>query len=212
MCGTTARADERPDTDDRLEPLSTRDAESVLRIGEADPDVRRVARDGMQAWCVEGRDDGAPLEVEAAERRGQLVEPGLELQVDVEPDVWRLVDEERQRLVEGRQRGRHLSKLLERERPYRPGGRAMAHLLEVIRVREHEWAARQVEHVELDEIDAVRDRRTQRGERVLGSEVRSPAMADPKHRRTFGAAQLDQGCRRFTARSHSHARGARTSA
>ena len=37
------------------------------------------------------------------DRRRELVEPYLQLQIDVQPDVRGLVDEERERLVEGRE-------------------------------------------------------------------------------------------------------------
>ena len=62
---------------------------------------------------MERRHHRPPLEPEPPQRVGELVEAGRQLQVDVEPDVGRLVDEERERLVERRQLGRDLAQLVE---------------------------------------------------------------------------------------------------
>ena len=104
-----------------------------------------------------GRDDRPLLEPEPAERGRQLVQARGQLQVDVETDVRGLVHEERERLLEGRKLGRDLAQLGERALAHGAVGGATAHLVEPIRVREHERPARQVEHVELDEVDALRD-------------------------------------------------------
>ena len=114
------------------------------------------------------------------ERGRELVEPRRELQVDVQADARRLVREERERLVERRQLGRDLAELLEGARPDGAGGDAVAHLVEVIGVRDDERPARQVEDVELDEVDAELDGGAERAQRVLGLDERRAAMADPE--------------------------------
>ena len=63
----------------------------------------------------------------------------------------------------------------------RPARGTVAHLLEVIGVREHERPALEVENVELDQVDAHLDRRPERAKRVLGSERRRAAMTDAQH-------------------------------
>ncbi len=76
-------------------------------------------------------------------------------------------------------------------------------------MREHERPARQVEHVELDEIDAVCDRFAERAEGVLGREVGRPSMTDAQHA-AVARAEVDHGDRRRAARRHHQASGART--
>ena len=126
-------------------------------------------------------DDRASFEPVAHDRRGELVEARPQLEVDVQPDVRSLVDEERERLVERRQLRSDLAQLLERERAHPASRGAVAHLVEVIGVREHERPARQVENVELDQVDAHLDRRAERAQRVLGSEGRRAAVTDAQH-------------------------------
>ena len=63
---------------------------------------------------MERGDDRPPLDPEPPQRVGELVEARLELEVDVEADVGRLVGEERERLVERRQLRRDLPQLGER--------------------------------------------------------------------------------------------------
>ena len=58
---------------------------------------------------------------------------------------------------------------------------AVAHLLEVVGVREHERPALEVEDVELDQVDAHLDGRPERAKGVLGSERRRAAMTDAEH-------------------------------
>ena len=57
-------------------------------------------------------------------------------------------------------------------------------------MRQHERPVLQVEHVELDQVDAHLDRRAKRAQRVLGRERRRTAMADPEHA-TLRTVQLD---------------------
>jgi hypothetical protein len=51
---------------------------------------------------MKGRDHGALQDAEPLERRTELVQPRRELEIDVQPDVRRLLDEERERVVERR--------------------------------------------------------------------------------------------------------------
>ncbi len=136
-------------------------------------------------------DDRPPLEPEPPQLGRELVEARLELQIDVEADVGRLVGEERERVVERRQLRRELAELGERPRADRARGAPVAHLVEVVGVRQHERAAREVEDVELDEVDALLDGRPEGAERVLGREVRRAAVADPQDGRAVPAAQVD---------------------
>ena len=160
---------------------------------------------------MERRDDGTALEPEAAERVGELVEARRQLEVDVEPDVRRLVDEELERLLERRQLGRDGAQLGQRPLPHGPVGCAVADLVEVVGVREHERPAREVENVELDEVDAVRDGFAKRVERVLRREMRRAAMPDPEHG-AVSAPEVDHAALRRAARSHHQATSARTTA
>ena len=73
-----------------------------------------------------------------------------------------------------------------------------------------EGAALQVEHVELDEVDPVRDGGPKGVDGVLGRDVRRASMPDPKHASPVPSAQLDHAALLFADRSHHHASGART--
>ena len=160
---------------------------------------------------MERGDDRPAVEPEAAEGGGELVQARRQLQVDVEPDLLRLVDEERERLLERRQLGRELAELVEGARTHGALGRAVAHLVEPVRVGQDERPARKIEDVELDEVDTVRDRLAKGAERVLRGEVRGSAMTDPEHR-AVAAAEIDHAVPRPALRAHHQARGARTRA
>jgi hypothetical protein len=54
----------------------------------------------------------------------------------------------------------------------------VTHLVEVVRVRDHELAVAKIEDVEFDEIHARFDRCTEGSERVLGGESRRPSVAN----------------------------------
>jgi hypothetical protein len=95
--------------------------------------------------------------------------------------VRRLLDEERERLVERRQVGRDLSERLQREATDAARRGAVADLVEVVRVGEDERAAPEVEDVELDHVDAGLDRGAKRRQGVLRRERGRASMADPKH-------------------------------
>ena len=90
-----------------------RDAVAVLRVGEADREsVARARATAREALAVEGADDRPLGEAVPHERVRQLVEPGRQLQVDVQRDV--VPGQERERLVERRQLGRELAQLRQR--------------------------------------------------------------------------------------------------
>ena len=114
----------------------------------------------------------------AHDRSGELVEALPQLEVDVQSDAGRLVDEERERVVERRQLGSDLAQLLERERAHPARRGTVTHLLEAVGVREHERPPLEVENVELDQVDAHLDGRPERAKGVLGSERRRAAMTD----------------------------------
>ena len=127
----------------------------------------------MQARHVAGADDRTSHEAVPGERGGELVEARPQLEVDVQPDPRRLVDEEGERLVERGQLGRDLAQLLERVVAYPSRRDAVADLVQVVRVGDDERSAGQVEHVELDQVD-VRGRGA-RNERSVFSGARSAA-------------------------------------
>ena len=99
----------------------------------------------------------------------------------MQSDAGRLVDEERERVVERRQLGSDLAELLERERAHPARRGTVTHLLEAVGVREHERPPLEVEDVELDQVDAHLDGRPERAKGVLGSERRRAAMTDAQH-------------------------------
>ena len=119
-------------------------------------------------------DDSAGFEPVAHDRGCELVEAPAQLEVDVESDRRCLVDEVRERLVERRQLGRDLAQLLERTRAHPAARGTVAHLLELVRVREHERPLLEVEDVELDQVNAHLDGRAERGQGVLGARVAAP--------------------------------------
>ena len=73
-----------------------------------------------------------------------------------------------------------------------------------------EGAERQVEHVELDEVDPVLDGGAKGFDGVLRRDVRRAAVADPEHLSSVRSPQLDHAALLFAARSHHQASGART--
>ncbi len=99
----------------------------------------------------------------------------------MQPDSRGLVDEEGQGLVEGGQLRCDLAQRVEGESADPAARRSMAHLVEVIRVGDHERAQREIEHVELDQVDADLDRRPERAQRVLGGQGSRTTMADAQH-------------------------------
>ncbi len=165
----------------------------------------------VEARHVERGDDRAPLEPVPVQAGRELVEPGRELQIDVKADARRLVREERECLVQRRQLGCDLTELPEGARPDGAAGDAVAHLVEVIGVRDDERPARQVEDVELDEVDAELDGSAERAQRVLRLDECSAAMADPEDA-SVPALELDHRALLRARRSHHHASGASRSA
>ena len=208
----TARAAVKCCADERLQPRPAGDAEAVLRVGEPDPHVRSLSRDRAQAREVVRGDDRPPLEPEPPQLGRELVEARLELQIDVEADVGRLVGEERERIGQRRELRCELVELGERPRAHGARRAPVGHLVEVVGVRQDERAERQIEDVELDEVDALLDGRPEGPDRVLGLEVRRPAVADPQDGRAVLATQLDHAPLRFATPSHHQASAPRRSA
>jgi hypothetical protein len=91
-----------------------------------------------------------------------------------------LVDEEGEGLVQGRQLRAERADLCNMHGSQCSLSCTVAHLVEVVRVGDHELAAREPEHVELDEVDSGRDGGSKRRKRVLRCERRGAAMADAK--------------------------------
>ena len=83
---------------------------------------------------------------------------------------------------------------------------------QTIGMRQDERPARQVEHVELDEVDAVPDRGAKRAKRVLWREPSRAAMTDAEDRLAWLPPELDHAILRWAARRHHQASAARSSA
>ena len=71
----------------------------------------------------------------------------------------------------------------------------MAHLREVVRVRDDEWAALERDHIELDDVDAELGRRPERVKRVLRSECCSTPVRDDE-RTACAARKVDHAARK----------------
>ena len=70
-------------------------------------------------------------------------------------------------------------------------------------MREDERASPEIEHVELDEVDAEVDGGAEGAERVLGREARSAPVADPQDGVAVAAPQVDHAAfLRRAVRSH----------
>ena len=102
------------------------------------------------------------------------------LQVELEPDAGQPVGAERQRLVERREIGRDASQAFEIAAAHAAARGAVAHLAQVVRVREDERPVGEVEDVELQHVAAELHRELERRERVLGRERGGAAVADAR--------------------------------
>jgi hypothetical protein len=89
-----------------------------------------------------------------------------------------LVYEEREPLAERRYLRANLPETLERPVSHRAARGAVTHLVEVVRVSDHELAVAKIEDVELDEIHARFYRCPEGLKRVLGCESRRPSVAN----------------------------------
>ena len=131
---------------------------------------------------MKAADDRPFLQPVTPDRGRELIEPGRQLQVDVEPDLGRLVDEERERVIEGREVRGHLAERLERLVPDPSGGSPVTDLVEMIGVGENERPVPEVEDIELDQVDARIDGGPKRVECVLRRQGRGAAVTDPEIR------------------------------
>ena len=157
---------------------------------------------------MDAADDGPRLAPVPRDGGTALVEPCAQLEIDMQADARRLLDEERERLVERRQLRSHLTECRERHAAHVPGRGTVTHLVEMIGVSEHEWATTKVEHVELDQVDPHLDRRPERADRVLGGERGGTAVPDAEHPTAGRTAELDHEALRGSGpilRSHHQA-------
>jgi len=90
------------------------------------------------------------------------------LQIELEPDPWKVVGAEGQCLVQSRQPGRDLPEICEGAPAHASAGGAVAHLAQVAGMRKHKRPVDEVEHVELEHVAAELDRELEGRERVLG--------------------------------------------
>ena len=173
----------RAEADRRLKRTTPRDAVAVFRVGETDLDRRAACGHGAEALPVEGADDRSLDETVPLERLHQLVEARRQLQVDVQRHVS--FRQEGERVVERRELRRELLQLGERAVAHGADCRAVADLGQIVRVGEHERAAPEVEHVELDRVDPVGERHLERTKCVLGRKRRGAAVPDADQRPIF---------------------------
>ena len=204
----------KTERDDGPEVRLAGDGELVLRIREAQPDSGRVTRHRVQRRDPKRADDRAVDEAMPPQRRRELVETGLELEVDVQPDVVCLVGEERERVVERGQLRCDLAERCEGHAADPAGSDTVAHLLEVVGVGEHERAANEVEHVELDHVDTAVPGGAERAQGVLRSEHGCATMPDAQHRPPVACREIDHpaSSRRRARRSHQNDSAPSTSA
>ena len=127
----------------------------------------------------------------APERLGNPCLDAAALQIELEPDPWKVVGAEGQCLVQGRQPRRDLPEICEGAPAHASAGGAVAHLAQVAGMREHERTVDEVEHVELEHVAAELDRELEGRERVLGRERGGTAMADAR-KLARRPAKLDQ--------------------
>jgi hypothetical protein len=104
----------------------------------------------------------------APERLGNPCLNAAALQIDLEPDPWKVVGAEGQCLVQSRQPGRDLPEICEGAPAHASAGGAVAHLAQVAGMRKHKRPVDEVEHVELEHVAAELDRELEGRERVLG--------------------------------------------
>ena len=151
-------------------------------------------------------DDGTRLEPVAHDRARQLIEAGSQLEIDVQADAGRFVHEERKGIVEGRQLRGKRAQRVEREVAHPAARGSVAHLVEMIRMGEHERASSEIEDVELDQVDA-------RSRPPLGTSAGCSRERERQHRGGRSAARrrwsvkFDHGAPCDTGRSAQPAAG-----
>ena len=155
--GHTPQRPEREASERRTAALIG-DAEDPPRNGEPDSHSAVDRRDCTSRSEVVGADEAPAGEIEPADGSDDILLSSCQLQVEMKADPRRFVDEESQRLVQGR-----------RVRADVAGP-----------VRDDETAVGDLDHVELDEVDARLDRGAEGTQRVLGRERRSTPVADAK--------------------------------
>ena len=170
-----------------------------------------MARDRPEARRRHPGDDAAIDEPVRNDGCRKLVQARAQLQIDMQPDVGSLFGKEGQRLLQRRELRSQLLELGKRLRAHGAVRPAVTDLVEMIRVGDDQRASRQVEHVELDQIDAESDRGPKGSQGVLGRKRGGTAMPDEQGpaRRPL---QRDHVALLWTRRCQNQASGAATSA
>src|SRR5438093_9354562 len=107
--------------------------------------------------------------------------PGLKaaaLEVDLQPDAREPLGTEGEGLVQRREVGREPAQALERALSHRPACSAVADLVQVVRMREHERPVLQIEDVELEHVATELDGELQGSQRVLWRQRGRTAVPD----------------------------------
>ena len=133
------------------------------------------------------------------------------LEIELEPDAGQSLRAVGQRLVECREIGCNVSQRLEIATAHTAVRRAVAHLAQVVGVREDEGAVGEVEDVELEHVAPELHRERERLQCVLGREGGGATMTDAGEP-SFRATQLDQAVRLTTTTAQSSASSPRANA
>lgn len=176
----------------RPEPASPIHPKPVLREGDAQAHARLELCKASERTDVE-RAHEAPLEeTEPIECARDLGNRARGLEIDVDAHVVGVFRKEGKRFVERGKLGADLAKFVEPQRSHRPAHGAVTHFVEIVGMGDDERAARELEHVEFDEIHACLDCRPERAKRVLRSQSRCAAVPDPE-RPPVASLQRDHG-------------------
>ena len=117
-----------------MQPRPSRDPEPIVRVGETGPDVGRQTTDRPQRGRSARGHDRPSADAVARERRSNLVQPLVQLQVDMEADIAARRREEGQRLVERRQLGGEAAQALESQLVHAAADGSVRDLLEPVGV------------------------------------------------------------------------------
>ncbi len=182
----------QPDARDRSTTTALGDPEHASGDGDARADAGLDSCERSHRVEGERAHEAALHEAEPAERSDDVGLPPPDLEIEMQPHLAGLVDEERQDFVERRYVRADFPETLQRPISHGAVSHAVAHLTEIVRVRYHELAVPQIENVELDEIHTCFDCRPEGWERVLGRQDSGAPMTYPQ-RTPVAPLERDQG-------------------
>src|SRR5437763_7444965 len=100
------------------------------------------------------------------------------LEIDLQTDSREPLGAEGEGLVQRREIGGESAQALQRASAHHAACSAVADLVQVVRMREHERPVLQIEDVELEHVATELNRELERAQRVLGRERRGTAVPD----------------------------------